>query len=173
MQSAGIKRLFFIIAILGLATFGFAQTKDSPWRFQAGVGTRSLSPVIFLAGFGYKDFSVALQGLGARSEKNDFWCGLRGSLLWTFFKELPFNFDVGIGGGYEFAKAPNKMHQALNSANKGRFLLPYNYKENADISLELWTHLYGFYTQISVPAHQFKDHDAPKVLWGAGYMVAF
>jgi hypothetical protein len=80
---------------------------------------------------------------------------------------------TGIGGGYEFAEAPNKMHQALNRANGAMYVYPYNYKEIGDISIELWTHLYGFYTQISVPAYRYKKHDAPKILWGAGYMVEF
>jgi hypothetical protein len=65
------------------------------------------------------------------------------------------------------------MHKAFNEANKPLYLIPYNYKEEADISLELWTHLYGFYTQISVPAYRFIDHDAKRLLWGAGYMVEF
>lgn len=163
------KKAFFI----GLVMLLTATCDASDWRFDLGVGIRNLSPMVLVGGFGYKDITFRMQGLGAHSGPNDFWCGIRGSLLWTFFKDLPFNFDAGIGSGYDFAKAPNKMHQALNDANNANYLYGYNYRENLDVSLELWTHLYGFYTQISIPAYPFIKHDAPKVLWGAGYLFQF
>lgn len=143
------------------------------WRFDAGLGARNLTPIVFVGGVGYNDAVLRIQGMGVHNGPSDYWCGIRGSLLWTFFRELPFNFDVGIGGGYEFAEAPNKLHKAFNKANEALLVLPYNYKEIGDISIELWTHLYGFYTQISVPAYRFIEHDPPKLLWGAGYMVEF
>ena len=142
-------------------------------RFNIGAGIRNQTPIVAIGGIGYKDAILRVQGMGFHHEPNDFWCGVRGSLLWTFFRELPFNFDAGIGGGYEFAEAPNKMHQAFNKANGSVQLYPYNYKEVADISLELWTHLYGFYTQISAPVYRFMEHDTKRLLWGAGYMVEF
>lgn len=165
----GLKPYFFAIALFSLVSHGIA----SPWRFEVGAGARNVSPLVLVAGLGYDNYTFRVQGLGAHSGPRDFWCGVRGSLLWTFFKELPFYFDAGLGVGYEFAEAPNKMHQALNDANKGNFLYPYNYRENMDISLELWTHLYGVYTQISVPAYRFMDHDVPDILWGIGYMFNF
>lgn len=143
------------------------------WRFGVGAGIKNTTPMVLVGEFGYKDIIFRLQGLGFHNGPRDFWCGMRGSLLWTFFRELPFNFDVGIGSGYDFAEAPNKMHQAFNHANRVNALYEYNYKENLDISLELWAHIYGFYTQISVPAYQFMDHDAPKLLWGIGYTFHF
>lgn len=149
------------------------KSAERSFHLDAGVGIRNISPAVITAGFGYKSAWLRVQGMGYHKDANDFWCGVRGSLLWNFFGNLPFNFDVGIGGGYEYAEAPNGMHKALNEANKGTFVYPYNFKENLDVSLEMWTHLYGFYTQISVPFYQFKDHDVPRVLWGAGYMVEF
>lgn len=143
------------------------------WRFGFGAGVRNTTPVVLVGSVGYKSLTLKVQGLGAHGGANDFWCGIRGSLLWTFFKDLPFNFDAGIGGGYDFAEAPNKLHKAFNKANNGHYLYEYNYKENLDVSLELWTHLYGLYTQVSVPAYQFMHHDAPNVLWGAGYIFEF
>ena len=110
--------------------------------------------------------------MGYIHNKSDYWCGVRGSLLWTFFKDAPFNIDAGIGGEYEYARAPNEMHEALDNAN-GFIVFPYNYKELGDISIELWTRLYGFYTQISVPTKKFAEHDAHKGFWGAGYMYEF
>ena len=85
----------------------------------------------------------------------------------------PFHFDTGLGLGYEYAEAPNKLHQEINKANEGRYTFPYNYKETADLSLELWAHLYGLYTQISVPINRYREHDVKKLLWGAGYMFEF
>jgi hypothetical protein len=161
------RTLFFLV--LFAATYGHS----SNWRFNAGLGARNLTPIVFVGGIGYKDAVLRVQGMGVHNGPSDYWCGVRGSLLWTFFRELPFNFDAGIGGGYEFAEAPNKLHKAFNKANDAMLVLPYNYKEIGDISIELWTHLYGFYTQISVPAYQFIEHDPPKLLWGAGYMVDF
>ena len=160
---------FLVIAGLSLAAF----CPGSSLRFEAGLGARNFTPLVLVAGIGYDSYTFRIQGLGAHGGPRDFWCGTRGSLLWTFFRDLPFYLDAGIGVGYEYAEAPNKMHQALNDANGGNYLYSYNYKENMDVSLELWTHLYGFYTQISFPAYQFRDHDAPNILWGAGYMIRF
>ena len=142
----------------------------SHFRFNLGAGIRNQTPVVAIGGIGYDNVILRVQGMGWHQGPNEFWCGVRGSLLYTFFRDLPFNFDTGIGGGYEFAETPNKMHKAFNEANKPLYLIPYKYKEGADISLELWTHLYGFYTQISVPAYRFIEHNVKKVLWGAGYM---
>ena len=142
-------------------------------RFNIGAGIRNQTPIVAIGGIGYKDVILRVQGMGFHNGPNDYWCGIRGSLLWTFFRDLPFHFDTGIGGGYEFAEAPNKMHQALNKVNEKLLTYPYNYKEVGDISLELWTHLYGVYTQITVPAYRFLDHDAKRILWGAGYILEF
>lgn len=144
----------------------------SNWRFNAGLGIRNQTPVVAIAGIGYKEIIFRAQGMGYIHDKNDYWCGFRGSLLWTFFKDSPFNLDAGIGAGYEYARAPNEMHEALDDAN-GLIAYPYNYKELGDFSIELWTHLYGFYTQISVPTQKLIEHDTPKLLWGAGYIFEF
>ena len=80
---------------------------------------------------------------------------------------------MGVNGGYEFAEAPNKMHQALNDANGAIILYPYNFVETADISAEARVHLYGFFTQVGYPIYHFMDHDAPTINWRAGYMVEF
>ena len=157
-----------LLLVLFLAVFSHA----SNWRFNAGLGMRNQTPIVAMAGIGYKEVVFRAQGMGYLHNKNDFWCGVRGSLLWTFFKDLPLNFDAGIGGGYEYARAPNEMHKALNKAN-GLTVFPYNYKEIGDISIELWTHIYGFYTQISVPTKKFIEHDAKKLLWGVGYIFEF
>ena len=171
-----------IIAILGIAlcavTAYAGETaqdsgKDSPWRFQAGVSAGRLTPVMVEAGIGYKAALLHVAGLGFHHGPNDFWCGVRGGIDWTFFRRLPFSIDGGIGGGYEFAAAPNKMHQAVNKANDAKYLYPYNYKESLDISAEVRFHLFGLFTQIDIPLHSFMKHDAPKYLWRAGYLVEF
>ncbi len=165
-----------ILALWGTAIYSHAgehRPVQENLKLEIGAGIRNQTPVTIVGGIGFKDFVFRLQGMGLHSGPNDFWCGLRGSLLWTFFGDLPFKFDAGVGGGYEFAEAPNEMHQAFNKANGGTYLYPYNYKEIADISLEIWTHLYGIYTQISVPAYRFREHEAKRILWGAGYMAEF
>lgn len=168
------KAILILVTTLACSQPSLAHKLDSGnFRFDIGFGSREQSPIILVGGLGYKNFVLRMQGMGIHNGPNDFWCGIRGSLLWTFFKNLPFNFDVGVGGGYEYAQAPNKMHQALNRVNKARYVQPYNYKEELDVSIELWTHFYGFYTQIGVPAYQFKSHDSSTILWGAGYMVSF
>jgi len=166
--------------LLGISLLGTVQATPSPsqdrygnFRFELGLGTRNQTPLVALGGISYKFLTFRLQGGGFHNEANDFWCGMRGSLLWSFFYDLPFNFDVGVGGGYEYAQAPNGMHQALNAASKAKYVRPYNYKENLDVSIELWAHLYGLYTQISVPAYQFKKHGASRTLWGTGYLYRF
>lgn len=147
--------------------------QESGLKYEIGIGSRNQTPGILLAGVSYKGLVFRAQGGGFYFGENDFWAGFRGSLLWKFFYNSPFNFDAGIGGGYEFAEAPNKMHKSINSANKAKYVRPYNYKENLDVSLEIWTHLYFLYTQVSVPAYQFKSHDAKEVLWGAGVMFSY
>lgn len=158
---------------LALCLFMLTPLFASDLKFIVGAGSRNQTPIVFLTGISYKRANFIVQGMGVHNRVNDYWCAFRTSLLLKFFNDLPFNFDTGIGVGYEYAEAPNNMHKALNKANSGRYLYPYNYKENMDISLEIWTHLYGFYTQIGVPIHQFKKHDTKNVLWGAGYLVEF
>lgn len=144
-------------------------TKKSPWNFEAGISAGDPTPIMILAGVNYNDLFLRIQGLGTHAGANDFWCGLRGSMGWTFLGSLPFNFDMGIGGGYEYAEAPNKMHQALNKANKANFVLPYNMQETLDISAEIWVHMYGFFTQVAYPIYLIKDHDSPDIIWRIGY----
>lgn len=171
-----------IIAILGIAlcavTVHAGETaqdsrKESPWRFQAGVSAGRLAPVMLDAGIGYKAALLHVDGFGFYKGENDFWCGIRGGIDWTFFRRLPFSIDGGIGGGYEFAAAPNKMHQAVNKATGERHLYPYNFKESLDVSAEVRIHLFGLFTQIEIPLHNFMDHDAPSYLWRIGYLVEF
>lgn len=161
----------FFCMLLFISLFAVCS-HASDWRFNAGLGIRNQTPVVAIAGVGYKEVIFRAQGMGYIHNKNDFWCGVRGSLLWTFFYGAPFNLDAGLGGGYEYARAPNEMHKALNKAN-GPIIYAHNYKEIADVSIELWTHLYGFYTQISIPTQKFIEHDTKKLLWGAGYMFEF
>ena len=171
MRQARFFRLSTMIFLLA-AVFTHADDWYSlhHFRFNLGAGIRNQTPIVAIGGIGYEDVILRVQGMGWHQGPNEFWCGIRGSLLFTFFRDLPFNFDAGIGGGYEFAETPHKMHKAFNEANKPLYLIPYKYKEGADISLELWTHLYGLYTQISVPAYRFINHNVKKVMWGAGYM---
>ncbi|MBO7550225.1 MAG: hypothetical protein J6T62_01675 [Fibrobacter sp.] len=168
---------YFFTAILLFATFCFAteitdtgkaQTKEK--RIQFGISAGDPTPLSIVAGVGYKSAIMRIQGMGWRNGENDYWCAMRGGLSWTFFRELPFNVDLGIGGGYSFAEAPNGMHKALNDANGAMYVLPYNYEETLDLSVEVWVHLYGIYTQISYPVYFFMDHTKPTLLWRAGYM---
>jgi hypothetical protein len=86
---------------------------------------------------------------------------------------LPFSLDLGLGGGYAFAKAPNEIHRALNNANKKRYVRSYNYKESLDISAEIRANIYGVFTQLGIPLHYFMKHDEPTVLWQVGYAYKF
>ena len=165
----------FLIAISAFAVFSHAsdvQSQDN-FRFSLGAGIRNQTPVVAIGGIGYKNVQLYVQGMGFHYGANDFWCGVRGSLLWAFFSDFPFRFEAGVGGGYEYAEAPNEMNNALNVAHNEKYVYPYNYKEVGDISLELWTHLYGVYTQISLPVKRYKEHDVKNLLWGAGYMFEF
>ena len=160
------KKLLLALFLLVSLSFG-----DQPWRLAAGVSAGRMTPVMGTIGFGYKNAILYIEGMGTHKGDNDFWCGLRGDLAWTLFREQPFNLDLGISGGYEYARSPNKMHQALNKSNGGIFVYPYNYKESAEISLEFRAHLYGFYTQIAYPVYHFLKHDEPTYIWRVGYMI--
>ena len=164
-----------ILAIgLFCCTAAFSSEKDdaeSPWRFNAGVSVGKVIPMAIGAEFGYKAALFHLEGLGTHNGPNDFWCGLRGGLDWTFFWKQHFSIDIGVNGGYEFAEAPNKMHQAVNKANDAMILYPYNYVETLDISAEVRVHLFGFFTQIGIPVYHFTHHDDPNINWRIGYLV--
>ena len=172
MFRAFLRSMLFVV-LFAVGSEANSWLKLDDLRFNLGAGIRNQTPVVAIGGIGYKNTILRVQGMGFYNGPSDFWCGVRGSLLWTFFKDYPLNLDAGIGGGYEFAEAPNEMHKAINSANNALAVVPYNFKEIADISIELWTHLYGFYTQISVPAQKFREHDVKKLLWGAGYIYEF
>jgi hypothetical protein len=165
----------FLIAILAFAVCSHASDWLSldNFRFNLGAGIRNQTPVVAIGGIGFMNVQFNVQGMGFHNGPNDFWCGIRGSLLWRFYKDQPFHIDAGIGGGYEYAEAPNEMHRELNKANEIKTVVPYNFQEVGDISIELWTHLYGIYTQISIPVKRYKEHDVKKLLWGAGYMFEF
>jgi hypothetical protein len=165
----------FLIAISAFAVFSHAsdvQSQDN-FRFSLGAGIRNQTPVVAIGGIGYKNVQLYVQGMGFHYGANDFWCGVRGSLLWAFFSDFPFRFEAGVGGGYEYAEAPNEMNNALNVAHNEKYVYPYNYKELLDITADLRINLFGVFTQISFPAYRFKDHDAPDFSWRVGYLMEF
>lgn len=172
-----MRHLFIAIALI--ASMSFAAESDTPtegakssnWRFQFGLSAGEPTPLAITAGIGYQSALFRIQGMGWKNGTDDYWCNARGGIAWTFFRELPFNLDLGVGGGYAFAEAPNGYHKALNKANNARYILPYNYEETLDISAEIFVHLYGLFTQISVPVHYFMGNEKPAILWRAGYMV--
>ncbi len=169
-------KFLFVFLFCCAATVFASESNDSgksPWRFSTGVSVGNPTPMALVAGIGYKSILLHVEGLGAHNGPNDFWCGARGGLDWTFFWKHPFSIDLGFSGGYEYAEAPNKMHQAVNDANGAIILYPYNYVEVLDISAEIRVHLFGFFTQIGYPIYHFMDHDAPTINWRAGYMVEF
>lgn len=155
------------------SAFAESRATQSPWRIETGIAAGKPTPLMLVAGVGYESAIFRFEGMGVHMGSNDYWCGLRGSLLWTFFRNLPFSVDLGVGGGYEFAEAPNEKHKALNRVNGGKYVYPYNYKESLDISPELWAHLYGFFTQVGYPVYFIRKHDEPKIVWRAGYLVNF
>lgn len=166
-----ILAIGLLCCVTALAAENTNNREESPWRFNAGVSVGNVTPLALGAGFGYKAALSHLEGLGSHNGPNDFWCGLRGGLDWTFFWKQPFSIDIGVSGGYAFAEAPNKLHQAVNKANEARILYPYNYIEALDVSAEVRVHLFGFFTQIDVPVHYFRKHDEPDILWRVGYLV--
>lgn len=145
----------------------------TPWHFGAGVSAGRLTPVMLEGSVRYKAATLHVAGFGFHKGANDFWCGIRGNIGWTFLRDFPFNLFLGVGGGYEFAEAPNEMHRAVNRANNAMYLYPYNYKELLDITADLRINLFGVFTQISFPAYRFKDHDAPDFSWRVGYLMEF
>lgn len=163
-----------ILVIAFGCVLGFAQEPQeqvSNWRFVSGVSVGNITPVSLHLGLGYKSLIFSLDGLGAHDGPNDYWCGVHGNLSWTFFRSLPYSIDIGVGGGYQYAEAPNRMHQALNDANGAMYLYPYNFKEVLDISAEIGVHLYGFFTRVGYPIYYIKKHDEPNILWRIGYMI--
>ncbi len=171
-----LKKIIAIFGIAFCATAVFAdetESKDSPWRFGAGVSAGKLTPVMIEGSVGYNSALLHIGGFGFHKAPRDFWCGFRGGFNWTFLRHMPFHINAGIGFGYEYAQAPNDMHQAVNNASKAMYLYPYNYKESLDVSAEMRIHLFGFFTQIDIPLYNFMEHDAPDMLWRIGYLVEF
>ena len=170
-------RTFAIIFALS-ATLSFAERpwpfEDQAWRATAGASVGTLSPLMLSLGLGYENVIFYVEGMGMikHMDTNDFWTAIRGNLSWTLFKDLPFNIDMGISGGYQYARAPNKMHQALNKANDKILVFPYNYRETGDISIEYRVHLYGFFTQLTYPVYKFVSHENRNFQWRVGYMAS-
>ena len=149
------------------------QRGKNTWQFEAGLSVGRPTPIMINGGVGYKNVFFRAMGGGFRFGPDDFWTGFRGSVAWKFFRELPFSLDLGLGGGYAFAKAPNEIHKAMNKANNANLLYPYNYKEILDVSAAVRINLLGFFTQISMPVYNFMEHDAPRYNWRIGYLVEF
>ena len=173
---------FFVIGIALCAVLAHAAANESeskaknatsPWKFEAGVSAGALTPIMLDASIGYKAFHLHVDGFGLYKGSNDYWCGIRGGIMWRIPRDLPFSIEFGIGGGYEFAEAPNEIHQAVNKANDAKYLYPFNFKEILDVSAEMRIHLFGFFTQIDIPVYNIMDHEAPDMLWRIGYMVEF
>lgn len=139
-------------------------------RIQLGISAGDPTPLSLIVGVGYKSAIFRVQGMAWKNGDEDFWCSARGNLAWTLFNSHPFHIDLGISGGYAFAKAPNGYHQAFNKANNGKYLYPYNYEETLDISADVLVNLYGIFTQISYPLHFFAGNSKPTILWRAGYI---
>lgn len=166
-----IRRIAFTLILLAGLSFGDTSPEGSPVRIAAGASIGRLTPVMASLGLGYQNAILYVEGMGTHKEDNDFWCGLRGAIAWTFFWDTPFNLDMGVTGGYEYARAPNGMHQALNNANNLTVVFPYNHKESLDVGVEIRAHLYGFYSQVGYPLYHFRKHDEPTLTWRMGYMV--
>lgn len=172
LYGSTIRRFVLALALLACFSFGDTSPENSPLRATAGASIGRQSPVMAALGIGYQNAILYVEGMGIHKGDNDFWCGLRGAIAWTFFWDSPFNLDLGIAGGYEYARAPNGMHQALNEANGKTFVFPYNYKESLDLGVEIRAHLYGFYSQVGYPLYHFRKHDEPTLTWRMGYMVS-
>lgn len=172
-----LRAFFKILATAGLllcaTAFAGQDGGNSPWHFGAGVSAGRLTPVMLEGELGYKAATLHVAGFGVHNGPNDFWCGMRGSIGWTFLRDFPFHVFMGVGGGYEFAEAPNEMHSAVNHANNAMYLYPYNYKELLDITADLRINLFGVFSQISFPAYRFRNHDAPDFSWRVGYLMEF
>ena len=166
-----IKRTILALALFASFSFGEFSLEGLPLRFVAGASIGKMTPVMAVLGVGYENAILYVEGMGVHKGDNDFWCGWRGDLAWTVFRDSPFNLDLGVSGGYEYARSPNKIHQALNKSNEAVLVFPYNYRESAELSLELRAHLYGFYSQIAYPVYHFLKHDEPKFIWRMGYTV--
>ena len=173
LQGISIKRIILALAMFASLSFGELSLEGIPLRFAAGASVGKMTPVMATLGLGYENVILYVEGMGAHKKDNDFWCGIRGGLVWRIPRDLPFSIEFGIGGGYEFAEAPNGIHQAVNKANDARYLYDFNFKENLDISAEMRIHLFGFFTQIDIPVYNIMDHEAPDMLWRIGYLVEF
>jgi hypothetical protein len=170
-----LKRLVIALFLIFCTENVLAKdvSKKSPWTFEAGISAGRPTPIMVNAGVGYNNIFFRAMGGGMYFGTDDFWVGYRGGFAWEFFRELPFTLDLGIGGGYAFAKAPNGYLKALNKANDERMVRSYNYKESLDISVEVRASIYGAFTQIGIPVQYFMKHDEPTVLWQVGYAYKF
>ena len=168
-----LRSLIFAITAFFCIETAAASEHKSPWQFEVGISAGRPTPIMLNAGVGYENVFFRATGGGMYLGSNEFWVGYRGNLAWKFFRELPFSLDLGISGGYAFAKAPNEILRALNNANKKRYVRSYNYKESLDISADIRANIYGFFTEIAIPVHYFMKHDEPTVLWQVGYAYKF
>ena len=99
LHGFSIKRTLLALALLVSLSFGEFTLEDLPLRFSAGASIGKMTPVMAVMGLGYENAILYAEGMGVHKGDNDFWCGWRGGLAWTFFWDKPFNLDLGVSGG--------------------------------------------------------------------------
>lgn len=142
----------------------------SPWTFEAGASIGAPAPLTVVAGVGYGPIFFHAQGFGLKTERYNYWCGMRGSLAYRFFRNHPTNIDLGAGVGYFYGEAPNEIHQALNQANGAMYLYNYNFEETLDLSIEATMRVGGIFLQMDLPLHNFRGNTDPNLIWRLGYL---
>jgi hypothetical protein len=163
----------FIILLVTFWTLAVATEAPSPWLFELGVSLGSPTPLTLLTGVRYRSFYLRGEGLANYKKEDDFWCGGRGSLGYDWFAKKDWGLELGVSGGYAYARAPNGMHRALNEANDAFYLFNNDWEETADISLEGGVRLFGVHSRIEVPLFYPLGNKKPNLLWRLGYIVIF
>lgn len=172
-----MKVFYYLIFLLIGFSFATEKVAIKTWTPEIGISIGSPAPLFLSAGLHYQ-FSekvgtfIRAEGLGSHSQKNDYWCGGRGTLGFSLFRDHPFFLESGVSLGYFYARAPNYIHKLFNELNQGYFFYEYDWNEFYDVSIMAGIHLYGIHIRTELPLFS-GGNTSYSLLWRVGYLWSF
>jgi hypothetical protein len=172
-----MKVLFYLIFLFIGFSFATEKAPTSKWTPEIGISIGSPAPLFLSVGLHYQFLNkvgafIRTEGLGSHTRKNDYWCGARGAIGFSLFRDQPFFLESGVSVGYFYARAPNRIQQIFNEINQGYYFYEYDWNEFYDISINVGIHLYGVHVRTELPLFS-GGNTSYSLLWRVGYLWSF
>jgi hypothetical protein len=90
-----MKVLFYLIFLFIGFSFATEKAPTSKWTPEIGISIGSPAPLFLSVGLHYQFLNkvgafIRTEGLGSHTRKNDYWCGARGAIGFSLFRDQPF-----------------------------------------------------------------------------------